>query len=1013
MNSARFTVVVVSFLLLAVRFVGAAPDRIPEFHVRHIDSSGGLSHNSVYSILQDQDGFLWIGTMDGLNRYDGYEFVTYRHDPDDPQSLSHNFIGTLLEDRSGNLWVGTPRGLNRLDRQNNTFTRYTLESEGVGDEGRYVLCLHEDSGGLLWVGTRHGLRRIDPARGSWEVWQPDPSDPGSLAHNHVVRVREDPAGRIWVLTGEPSINQITLSLWDPGKGGFKHVTTTGEWPMLQDMFIDRSGGFWLDERGPVSFNEETGAFPPPLSAEVHVQEFHQGRNGVIWIGSEDGIFRFDPAVGEVAPLATARSSDAWLANIVQAVYEDRSGTLWIGTHTGLYQYDPHAKPFTLLRHDPTDPNSLSSDLVSSIAEDPSGSLWVGTFGGGLNLVDRASGKVVRFRHDPAARDGLINDIIWSLHGDQRGRLWIGTEDGLCRCEDSSGRFTRHQLREPVSGTPNRIEDIAEDSTGAIWIAGLMGLQRYDPGTGDVQRFPETGDERGPRAAVWGALLVGSDGHLWIGGFTLEKLDLERNLFESFPFNTPVGADLTGEEFYDIQQDRSGRVWAGTYAGLHRFDPRTECFRNYGTQDGLPGSVVYSLVEDDQHRLWLGTNQGLSCYDPRLPEGRQFRNFTVADGIGSTEFNRGAVCRGSSGEIFFGGMNGLTSFFPDQINDNPYIPPLALTRIRSFSREGVNTIQPAGIERLVLSHREATFSFEFSALSFTDSERNRYSHFLEGFDEAWVEAGHRRHARYTNVPPGNYVFRVKGSNNDGLWNEEGLSLMLTITPPFWQTWWFRTLALLLVATALWAAHRFRLEQKLKVERMRLRIAGDLHDDLGSNLSGIALISELEREEAEPGSPSHQRLSVITSTTQQMVGDLRDIVWFVDPGHDKLLDLRQKMKSVAETMLDGVDYSFRAEGMALQESVSPDFRRNIFLIYKEILHNIVRHARAGRVEIELCGKQPDLVLSVTDDGIGFNKEQVEQGHGLNSLRRRAKELGGTLEITSSRGQGTRIVLTAAME
>ncbi len=996
--------------LITFQLIGIVPGLPSELRFRHIDSSSGLSHNSVYSILQDSQGFLWVGTVDGLNRFDGHDFLIHRSDPSDATSLSNNLVYALHEDRAGTLWVGTADGLNRFDSDRGCFERYLTRVEG-GCEGCHLINLiFEDQEGFLWLGTAGGLLRFDGRTGQVQAFQHVPGDPYSLDHDLVLGVQEDPAGRLWVLTAEEACMGTCLHLMARDTGRFQRFPLPPGWNTVETLLIDRSGQFWLSDTGPVSFDPRSGHFPPPPGDAVNAPDIHQGPDGTIWIGTERGVFHFDPATGRVEPLTEARPTERWLQHIVQAIYEDRSGTLWVGTHAGLYQGDPHAKHFSRLTHQPDDPGSLSADPVSAIAEDLSGSIWVGTFGGGLNRLDKASRRVTRLRHDPHDRNSLMDDVIWSLHGDRKGILWIGTESGLCSYDPVTGRFTRHLLADPAGTGQLRITDIAEGPMGQLWVVGLPGLQRYDPETGRTHPYPCTGDSTGPSNPMPSTLLVEGDGGVvWLGLGTLDRLQVENGRFASFQLTSAEGASLLGQEIYDLHRDASGGLWLGTGTGLHRFDPETERFDHYFPRDGLPGSVVYSITEDERQRLWLGTNQGLSCFDPGLPSGRHFRNFEAADGIGSTEFNRRAVFSSRTGELFFGGMNGLTSFFPDEIRDNPYIPPMVLTRIQVSNREGEATVEPLGLDQLFLSFRDYTFSFEFVALSYTNPEQNRYSYMLEGFDGNWIDAGTRRFARYTNVPPGDYVFRVKGSNNDGVWNEEGLSLPLVITPPFWQTWWFRMLALVLIGGALCGAYRYRLARMLEVERMRLRIADDLHDDVCSNLSGIAMISDMVRQDVPLDAPAQGQLSRIADTSRQTVEDLRDIVWIVDPGHDKLSDLQQKMQSVAATLLNDVDCNIEADHQALSGTLGMEIRRNVFLIYKEILHNIVRHAEATSVRIELREHDRNLRLSITDNGIGFDEGSVRQGHGLKSIRRRAKDIGGTLEITSRQGAGTTVVLT----
>ena len=460
------------------------------------------------------------------------------------------------------------------------------------------------------------------------------------------------------------------------------------------------------------------------------------------------------------------------------------------------------------------------------------------------------------------------------------------------------------------------------------------------------------------------------------------------------------------------------LWLGTDMGLVRFDPTTVTLERFLQQDGLPGSAVYAILEgarttDDLPYLWISTNQDLARFDRRA--GR-FRRYVSANGTHTTEFNRRAAFKNARGTLFFGGLNGVTLFDPDALQDNPYVPPIVLTQVEKASRDGTIALNPLAVveDGLVLQPDEYSFSFEFAALNFLVPEKNQYAYKLEGVDERWVEAGTRRFASYTGLSPGTYTFRVKGSNNDGVWNEEGIAVQVTVLPAFWQTWWFRVLVVVLIAGVLIAAYRYRMAYLLKMEHMRLRIAGDLHDDVGSKLSGIALMSEMIRDETMPldRETRQTHLTNISTTARQLVDGLRDIVWFITPEHDKPGEMVLKMKDVAGTLLNGIGYTLSSTGTGITALDDADmiFRRNVYLIYKEALNNIARHAHAETVDIILDEDGGLLILRITDDGVGFDPAQQQGGHGLSSMAYRAEQIGASLHIESAAGTGTRLTLTA---
>ena len=414
------------------------------------------------------------------------------------------------------------------------------------------------------------------------------------------------------------------------------------------------------------------------------------------------------------------------------------------------------------------------------------------------------------------------------------------------------------------------------------------------------------------------------------------------------------------------------------------------------------NIILGIVEDDGGNLWISTPKGLSRFNP---DSREIRNYDAAD-----ELPGGSLIKSRTGEMIVGNDRGLFIFHPDSLRDNPHVPNVVLTAFNVLN-EPYPLSQPIYRTReIVLDHTQNFFSFEFATLDFVAPEKNRYAYRLEGVDDDWVQAGTRRYANYTHIDHGTYVFRVKGSNNDGVWNEVGASVSLVITPPFWQTWWFRTLAVLATIGLLALIYNYRVNKLLELERVRVRIARDLHDELGSNLSGIALASTMVQESENLSEQQRRRLSEISDNAMQTADAMREIVWFINPEHDEPADLVLKMKDVASSMLNGVEISFESRDDVFEDSMDIEVRRHVFLIYKEILNNIVKHAQCSRVDILLERESGRFRMSIADNGCGFDPLQTYRGNGLKNLQTRAKGIGGKLDIVSSSGQGTRITLEA---
>lgn len=915
-------------LLLALFGTVALGAQDPSDVFRRVPSESGLSQNSIFAILQDRRGFLWVGTAEGLNRYDGYDFVAFRHDPEDPASLSDNRVQAIFEDRAGTLWVGTLDGASRFDERTGTFERVLVstESNPLGSVDYFL----EDETGLLAHSASIGWCRIDRHHKSC-LLVPAPPEPG---------------GSIWrrIPPGAPAPNAL-----------------------LED------------------------------------------RDGALWLGGDD-LYRYEKATGNLQRFPLELTGPTELKP-VRTIYQDRAGTIWVGTLGGLYKRDPYARHFSHRTHDENNPNTLSSNLVSAIYEDSGGLLWIGTIGGGLNRLDPRTNRVTRFRHDPDIPHSLSNDVIWAIHEDPHGRFWIATDDGLNELDIGSSRF--RVVRCPGGGyraqLVNTVASIEDDGPDALWIGQYGGgVARVDTRTLRCRAVAAY--------AAPGGVLVHADpsGPLWIGmeANALHRIDTASGTSQYFPLT--LTDTKTRRTVWAIHRGRDGMLWLGTDIGLARFDPSTGSFTRVWDST-LPSSVVYAILEDSAERLWLSTNRGICYFDAAAPDSRHFGCFGPADGLRNNEFVRRAAFRTRDGRLYFGGLDGLVSFDPEDIlRTNPIAPPVVLTHVQTRARDYVRSINAAGLSTVVLSHKDYSFTFGFVALSFTNSAKNRYSYMLAGIDPDWIGPSANRLAQYTNVPPGTYVFRVKGSNNDGVWNEEGASLRVIITPPFWQRWWFRALIAVAFAGALVMVHRYRVKQVLAIERIRQQVATDLHDDVGAGLSQVAILSEVAKRQAPPAAAT--LMTETADLARALRESMSDIVWAVDPRRDRLADLVQRMRQIAFNALEAdglvVEFYAPADDDVERVGLTPDRRRQLLLIFKEAITNTARHARASRVRIDLVLQGAELRLAIHDDGRGFDPNATATGHGLASLSHRASELGGRLTVDTAPGRGTRIELTAPL-
>jgi signal transduction histidine kinase/ligand-binding sensor domain-containing protein len=807
------------------------PDPGEGIQFEHISVEQGLSEGSVYCIFQDSRGFLWFCTQDGLDRYDGYDFKVYRSEPE-RNSISFPYVRSVCESPTGVLWIATlGRGLERLDLETEQFRHYPQNPDGSGPSGTWLTSLFCDQDGGVWMGTTAaGLNRLDPATNQFIYYRHQDDNPATLSHDAVNAIYRDREGVLWIGTdagldrGDPIGQRFIHYQARPGDPGSLGGTS------VQAIYEDGEGVLWIGTDGGLDrFDRETEQFVHyrhnPDGAQGargslssnSVQSIFEDQEGALWIGTDAGLNRFDPEDGQFIRYRSLASDPSSLSNDwILSIYQDHEGVLWFGTYGGgLNKYDRFAERFLHYRVTAADPSSLSSNQIWSIYEDRGGVLWLGTAAAGLDRFDREQGIVTNYRHDPADPNSLSYDVVRAVYEDREGMLWIGTDGGgLDRFDPSKERFThyRNDPDDPHSLSHNAIRAILEDREGVLWIAtDGGGLNRFDRETERFVRYTNDPEDPGSlsSSSVW-SLAEDQLGTLWVGtaGGGLYKFDRDTEQFTRY-------ARDPSDIMLCIHEDRHGKLWIATYGnGLYRFDPETEIYTVYHQEDGLPSNAVYGILEEDSPQegggghLWLSTNNGLSRFDPQT---ETFKNYGVSDGVQSREFRTGAYHKSSSGEMFFGGVNGFNAFYPDRIlEDNPYVPPVVLI---SFTQGGVSlTAGPAvgSMREFAVEWPQNFFEFEFAALSYSRPEKNEYAYMLEGFDKDWIYVGTRRFGRYTNLPGGTYTLRIKGSNGAGVWNEEGMGVRIKVIPPFWQTWAFRIIILGVLVVGALGVYRQRVK-----------------------------------------------------------------------------------------------------------------------------------------------------------------------------------------------------------
>jgi len=795
-----------------------------------LSTDDGLSQTRVAQIVQDDRGFLWFGTQFGLNRFDGYKFKVFAHDPRQPGSLAGVYVSALFKDHAGLLWVGCSQCLDRLDPVTEICTHYTIdEADSTGLAGR-VVSIAEDPQGMIWLASGSGLHRLDPVTGQVKHFRHDPLDPASLASNDVKSAAFDRAGTLWVGTSEG------LEAFDRNTGKVtEHVAVPD--PLHLNFYEDAAGTFWI--------YHTTGS----------------------------GLATYDRKTHALTSVTLAPDATAPLTG-VRAMLEDDRGQLWLGTFgAGLLRYDREGRRFIRYRNNPADSESVGDDDIIALYKDREGNVWLGLHANGPNHFSTQPPRFERFGRDPTDPNGLTTNFIDAFYEDRHGRLWIGTDDALVRVDRQTGKYTRFAAGLGVKPT---VVSIAEDRSGSIWIGTYRsGVARLDEAAGrfEVHRH-RAGDEGSLSNDAVHRIFVDHAGRLWAGtNDGLDRLAADGQRFDVFKVDP---GNRWAQCYVAIAEDRQGILWLGSaYTGLHRFDPATSQFTVYKSTPGNPGSIaddtVPAVFPDDRGAIWVGTHIGLDRFDPAtgmftpcldsgaalgrtvgciLPDGRghiwmstnrgltefdpgsgEFRHYSTADGLPGNDLTGWeAGCIGAKGRLYFGGFDGGVAFDPAQVTEDPFVPPVVITEFQlpyaprpsPAAAALAKGIFPVG--QLVLAHDENCLFVEFSALSYFNARTNRYRYRLEGLDPRWNEsASAQRSATYTTLPPGSYVFQAQGATARGHWSEPGIVLQIAVLRPWWETWWFLALATAAAAALVTVGLRARIRQADQMRLMRDELA----------------------------------------------------------------------------------------------------------------------------------------------------------------------------------------------
>ncbi|MFZ4621440.1 MAG: ligand-binding sensor domain-containing protein [Bacteroidota bacterium] len=991
----------------------------------------GLSQSSAMAIIQDREGFLWVGTWDGLNRYDGYSFVQYRHDHLDSNSISSNSIHYIFEDRDGFLWIGTAGGgLNRFDKKNNSFTnKFNHDTLHSGQALFSVSYIGQDSAGFIWSSNAMELERIEPRTFSIRKIRLDTIRSTTFSRRTGERGLTFVAAKR-LITTTPDGSVLAQELFTDPRERDKMVNGIYYYRTSDGVILVYSPGVgiyefdWNTNNAVLRYSHSND--PHSLSSNF-VRRIFEDSRGTLWVGTDQGlnkalydqrhtIIGFERILSDPADNSTLSSDE------INSIYEDRTGVLWFGTKIGLNKLLPRRKDFIPIPEHHSIQEFAGGSFPVGVYEASDSLVWIGTTAG-LNLYNTRSDTWKKFT---TANSGLSNNTIHNIFKDSRDRFWFLTRYGLNRYDESRSRFiqTIFDAESPYRELFNKLYAIAEDEKGILWIGSARGLIRFDPQSGTHRRISfDTLDNGLGNTYVLSLLSAGKQ--LWIGTNTQGLLSVNTDdlSFQRYVFDEKDDRSISNNKQMWIHRDRSGTIWVATLGGgLNKViqEGGNVRFQRYQGKEGMLNDNLYGILEDDHENLWLSTNYGISKFSMRE---ERFTNYTTADGLPTLEYNQNSFHRGKSGYFYFGGINGMVRFKPERIGSNTIPPKIAVTKFSIFNEQHDEKLNVGTIE---LAYTENFFSFEFSALDFEASQKNQYAYKLEGFEPDWNAIGTRRFASFTNVPPGGYTFRVKGSNNDGVWNNEGRSIKILIVPPFWATVWFRLLSVTLFIGAIVGSVRYsayrkyrrqidELEHQKRIleerQRTRDKIARDLHDDLASTVGSAGLFIETaKRTMGEDSAQAKEYLDKTSSILSEAEEAMSDIVWSVSPKHDTLQSLSTRIRLVTTELCraNGIGYAVDVKGDT-DVPLSEEIRRGLYLIFKEVLNNCLKHSHATKIEILIGSEGNNAVLQVSDNGTGLPMEGNEDrlgGNGMHNISKRAEEIGATISITSVRGSGVTV-------